>query len=598
MELNKIFAPKGSLYVSEFMDKFPNGILNKKSCGVGNTHLAITNPEPYIIAVPTVELIQNKVAQHKNLIGVYGSMTYSQFEFLLSEKPKPTKIMVTYNSLPKVVEWLNQDCYKTFNLMIDEYHSLLQDYSWKDVVINNLLECSLKFDHKCFVSATPINPKYTPKELAELPQWEIEWTDTTRIKPFRHKTNKPFQAVINIINKYKSANYELAVNIEGKILKSKEALFFVNSVKAIKDIIDNANLTQKEVKIICADNPRNKEILDGFKIDKVLDENKPFTFITQKSFLGSDFYSDSAITYVVSSVAKTNTLYSISSDVFQIAGRIRTPTNPFRNYIYHIYNTGASDLSREEFENIVAQKKDYTLTQISAFNKLNDHEKEAFKKRMSLDLEDDYIYYNHKTNQLEYNEFRELNEEFKFNIIYETYKNGLSIRDAYIKAGFDVTKSQIYTNEAENFIEKATSLNFKTIMVEYCNLIDCRNSHNCYPNEERIKQLEILLPEIKDIVNLIGTSKIRTLNYSQKAINQFQYNISDEVNKVIKLTLETMFKKGIVYESSVVKQELQLLYQTLKISKKAKATDLENYFVIDKKKRFIKNKVTDSIIIL
>ena len=591
----KIIAPKDALYVSEFMNSFPNGILNKKECGVGNTHLAITNDEPYIIAVPTIELIQNKMAQHDNLIGVYGNMNYLDFTNQLVSKSKPTKIMVTYNSLEKVVNWLSvkDTPYTTYKLMIDEYHTMLQDYAWKDEVINQLLETALKFESKCFVSATPINPKYTPKILSDLDQYEIIWQDTTKIKPVRHKTNKPFQAVVNIINKYKSANYELTVSVGNETYKSKEAYFFVNSVKAIKDIIDNAKLLQKEVKVICADNPRNREILDGFTIDKVLDTNKPFTFITQKSFLGSDFYSDSGISFVVSSVSKTNTLYSISSDVFQIAGRIRTATNPFKNYIYHIYNTSMSDISREDFDKMVAQKRDYTLTQISAYSKLTNHEKEAFKKRMSLDIEDDYIYYNESTNELEYNELKELNEDFKFNIVYETYTNGLSIRDAYLKAGYDITTSQLYTTEAENFIEKATSLNFKSILKEYCSLID-----NPTDDKSRLRELTTLLPEIVDIVNDLGTSKVRTANFSLKTINQLRYSNSKEANNAVKEKILELFKVGEVYISAEVKKELQNIYDKLKLNKKAKSTDLKEYFSINQSTKKVNGKITKTIIIL
>ena len=57
MNITKIIAPKDALYVSEFMVDFPNGILPKRECGVGNTLFAIMNSEFYIINVSTVELI-------------------------------------------------------------------------------------------------------------------------------------------------------------------------------------------------------------------------------------------------------------------------------------------------------------------------------------------------------------------------------------------------------------------------------------------------------------------------------------------------------------------------------------------------------------
>lgn len=599
MPITKIVAPADALYVSEFMIDFPNGILQKRECGVGNTHLAITNHENYIITVPTVELIENKCFQHANLVGVYGNLHFNEFKGLLDKSPNPKKIMVTYNSLPKLVNWLSTICnpYEDYKLMIDEYHTVLQDYSFKLETIDHLLECALKFNHKTFVSATPIQPKYVPKELKDLDNYEIEWSNTIKIKPIRHKTSKPFQAAVNIIKGYKATNNKLPIKVGNKTLVSEEALFFVNSVKFIRDIIDNAELLPNEVKIICADTPLNRQVLDEYPISKVSDPNRPFTFITSKSFLGSDFYSESAVTYVVSNVTKKNTLYSISSDVFQIAGRIRTKTNPFRNYIYHIYNTAASDLTREEFDKIVEKKKDYTLTQISGYNKLSEHEREAFKKRMSLDLEDDYLTYNEKTNQLEYNELKELNEDFKFNIVYETYTNGLSIRDAYMKAGFDVSNSQLYSNESEAFIAKATSMDFKSILKEYCNIIDCRIQATCTDNEERMHQLLKLEPTIFNIVAKIGTSKCRTLGYTKKAINQYLYDSSTEVNDVIRIKITEKFKKGKIYSSKEVKEYIQDVYNNLKLKKKAKATDISEYISVNKSRKIIDGKKVEIFIV-
>ena len=215
---------------------------------------------------------------------------------------------------------------------------------------------------------------------------------------------------------------------------------------------------------------------------------------------------------------------------------------------------------------------------------------------MSLDLEDDYIIYNKKNNELEYNELKELNEEFKFSIIYETYTNGLSIKDAYIKAGFDVSVSQRYQYEAEDFISKATSLNFKDTLKEYCNLIDKRPSDTEKINEHRILHLEKIDPSIIDIVKNLGTSKCKTLKYTKKAINEYYYSSSKEVNNVIKNKIVEMFEKGVIYTAKEVKEKLQTIYDDLKLNKKAKATDVSEFCKIDKKKRYVDKTTTDTII--
>jgi hypothetical protein len=591
----QIIAPNSAQRISDFMTEFPNGILNKKETGVGATHLAITNNQPYIICVPTIELIENKTYQHSNLLGVYGGIKKETVEnyILTTEIPK---IMVTYNSLPKLLTWLN-DPYNTFYLLIDEYHSLLSDYSYRDEAIDGLIEESLKFKNKCFVSATPINPKYCPHQLKELDNYEIKWSTPTKIIPYRVKTSKPFNAVCNLIKKHKANNYSLQMNINNTTYNSKECYFFINSVKAISDILENTDLKDDEVKIICSNTERNKSLLKDWDISKVSDKNKPYTFITSKAFLGADFYSETGIVYIISSVYKKNTLYDIATDIFQIAGRIRTKENPFRDILYHIYNTGASDMTSEEFNDSVKQKTIDTELTIKGFNKLSKPEQQASLKRYDLDMTEDYVYYNPKTKELEFNYLKQLNEEFEFSIVNETYTNGLSIRDNYIKAGFSVENKQSFYNPVGEFIEQAITMSFKNVLKEYTDLIDCLNDSNCEEDAERISQLEQLEPSIKEIVSSLGTSKVRTIGYSKKSLTLQVYNNSDEAKKAIQHNLQSIFELNKLYSSKYVKEHIQNIYEKLYINRNAKATDLSEYFIINKKKRLVEGKTIDSIVI-
>ncbi len=595
----KIPAPLSAMRFTDFLTEFPNGILNKVQTGVGGTYLCLTNPEPYIVASPTVELIQNKCHQHKNVFGVFGDISFSEFKHYMKDAIVP-KIMVTYNSLPKLVNWLKTmgNPYKEYKILIDEYHTLLSDYSYRDEAIDGLLEESLKFDHKCFLSATPIQPNYCPPQLKDLDNYEIVWQNTSKIIPIRKKTNKPFAAVVNIIKQYKAADYKLEVDVKGKIEISEEAYFFINSVKAISDIIDNAGLLNSEVKVICSDNLRNRDILGDISISKASDDNKPFTFVTSKSFVGTDFYSKTGITYIVSNVNKSNTLLDIATECFQIAGRIRNVENPFKNRIYHIYNTGARELSRQEFDKVVEDKINETKLQMSGFNRMLPEEQKAYLKRMSKDDDSDYTYYNKKTNQLEFNELKRLNEDFEYNIVYETYTNGLSVRESYMKAGFDLTDAQKWEKIEEDFIDTLTTLQFRDIIKEYVDIIDCKNCEDCTHDDMRLKHLECLEPEIKDIIVQIGTSKVRSLKYNLKRINQHLYSGSNEVTNAIKARLDITIEKNKIYPSSEIKTMLQGIYNNLKIDKKAKATDLTEFYTIDKKNRGINGKVQDSVIIL
>lgn len=592
--MNKITAPDTATYLSDFLEQLPKGIVNKMACGVGGTFLAITSKDNYIIAVPTVELIQNKMYQHTGLFGIYSGITFSTFKKYIKNNNN-YKILTTYDSLAKTIKWLtdcNLNAYSDFKLLVDEYHKILNDYSFRDKAINSLLKESLQFDYYTFLSATPINAKFVPKELAAIDYYEIEWKNTTSIKPIRHKTNKPFLKVVKIIKQYQASNYNLEVKLPNQIVVySNEAYFFVNSVKVIKDIIDNAELLPSEVKIICADSDRNKDILDPFSINHVSDVNKPFTFITSKSFLGVDFYSDTGMTYVISNVNKKNTLVDIATDLYQISGRIRNTNNPFKNLVFHIYNTGASDITEEEFKEIVANKIEDTKEQIKAFNSLSDKGKKANLKRYEMDLEDDYSYYNPDTNELEFNELKMLNEEFNYSIVNEIYTNGLSIRESYLKAGYDVSELQEYEYLEEDFLNKVSGYNFREVLEEYCQLIDNNENNN------RQEQLVRLEPTIKDVVNELGTSRVRSLSYSKSAINKELYQSSTEVTEAVKETLIDLFESNKFYSSKDIKELMQKEFSKLKINKKVKAADVAKYINVKSTVRKIEGKSVKGFVI-
>lgn len=101
-----------------------NCVLNKGITGCGATTLAIKQPGHTIIAVPFVSLIQNKVAQHPDvLLGIYGEgdKTAAITAYIASH---PTvKIMTTFDSLSKVCRILAEqgiDPYTAAHLVVDE----------------------------------------------------------------------------------------------------------------------------------------------------------------------------------------------------------------------------------------------------------------------------------------------------------------------------------------------------------------------------------------------------------------------------------------------------------------------------------------------
>lgn len=85
-KVNFIKASKGAMFLSEFMETLPYGILNKGETGCGATSLMLENPENVIICCPTRQLINSKTSQYPNercnhkVLGVQEGITKQKIE--------------------------------------------------------------------------------------------------------------------------------------------------------------------------------------------------------------------------------------------------------------------------------------------------------------------------------------------------------------------------------------------------------------------------------------------------------------------------------------------------------------------------------------
>jgi hypothetical protein len=154
-----------------------NCLFDKGITGCGGTELAIRNNKNTIIAVPYVSLVENKGAQHKGrVLEVYGEVPQSKIEeYLASHDVK--KIMVTYNSLPRVIHTLEQfniNAYQDFFLLVDEWHVLFNSYVFRKDAIKDVLREAPKFREVTYMTATPIEEKYLFDEFRHLPIVEVQ----------------------------------------------------------------------------------------------------------------------------------------------------------------------------------------------------------------------------------------------------------------------------------------------------------------------------------------------------------------------------------------------------------------------------------------
>ena len=316
----KIDSADGYLHMNDLPH---NCIFNKVVTGCGGTTIALQNDEDYIIAVPTTELIINKIGRadagvgivkfhdgkSRKVYGLHGRYNIvverDLLEYIATNDTK--KIICTYDKLPKLCELVNPSRYK---LLVDEYHRLLKDYSYRERAIDGVLDNFRRFKSFCFMSATPIQPLFKPSCLEDVEDVIAEWKHREKMKVKLLQTNKPYTMAANIIEKYFTNGY---VTVNG--IKSEEAYFFINSVTDIVAILEHCRLSNDDVRIICANNEENEKKLKGYKISSSLSESKRFNFITSKSFEGADYYSETGLCFVVSCASNKHTLASIDTDI-------------------------------------------------------------------------------------------------------------------------------------------------------------------------------------------------------------------------------------------------------------------------------------------
>ena len=162
----------------DMIDLPHNCIFNKVRTGCGGTTIALRNEENYIIAVPTTELIVNKLNSTENLFGLYGDFTSTLKDGLISytQRDGVKKIMCTYDKLPKLVELIYTTDYR---LLVDEYHNLLKQYMFRSTAINGVLDNFREFKSFCFMSATSIDVELKPDVLRDVPEYYADWSEGT-----------------------------------------------------------------------------------------------------------------------------------------------------------------------------------------------------------------------------------------------------------------------------------------------------------------------------------------------------------------------------------------------------------------------------------
>ena len=508
----------------------------------------------------------------------------------------PIKFMITYDSAHYLIDYLvSKNLIDRFYIIADEFQSIFLDSYFKAEVENSFLTGLQVCPNIIYLSATPMLDKYLSRlsEFKDLKYYYIDWSDSgyvETIKIQRKQTGALSSEACIIVGNYLEGNFPMAINERNEIVKSTEAVFYFNSVTEIIRVINKSGLTSEQVNILCSNTEDNRRKLKKIKhyIGKIPMENEPnkmFTFCTSTCYIGADFYSKCASTYIFADPNLKCLALDISLDLPQIAGRQRDRENPFKNNITIFYKTlrKGEELSEDSFEELQEKRKKSTFTLLSDYDNMSVDGKKDIIEIYRSDIEVNKYCNNFigisSNGTLEYNKLIEIANERAWEVSQKDYKDSISLTKAL--KSLDNVEVIEYKDAKDKLVQEfldnrfyATGI-FTEKLKLYCEFLDE------YKNDEYV--LGIIKYKIPDqrfsmYYRLFGTDGCRQAEYREGRLQDKVLMLEKE--DIIRNSIFGTFEVGKRYLSKFIKPKLIEIYKNLNISKTAKATDLNEWFYV------------------
>ena len=619
MNKKQIYIPKGVFYLNECQDiqsQFPQGsfILDKTITGCGATTMFLSDNIPTILCSPRVELMHCKANSPEFVGKVYEFRKFGDYTTPVIDlenrlmqyvnncnspfKRSVEKILVSYDSFKHVAQVLAEKyILGGFRIVVDEAQTLFTDASFKGDVEIEFLENLCQTDNVIFLSATPYIEDYLDQMdyFKNLPYVELVWPESsiqsTNIerKPYYRKS--PKATAKQIIQDFNSNGFFKDKIVDGQIMYSNEAVFYINDVSLIIEIIKENNLTPDDTNIICAANEDNSKRLKkiGFEIGHAPKNGHPhrtFTFVTKCAFEGVDFYSPCAYTYIFSNINLNNMALDISLDLPQIMGRQRLGENVFRcdaTFYYKEYVEFNADNEKEFISQIYKKQtisegliENYNNCDAAIRSSLGDKYRTSQKvDKFSKDyvaVIDDAI---DGKQRVVFNQLAMFNEIRAWDIQKSQYMDGCQV----MRSIEDSTKSITEDAEIKTFLMSFNG-DFETRMKLYCEFLQ---QHPDY--KEMLERLPQIPLDIKVYYNRLGPHTLRSMSYKEADIKRVLGY--ESLQETIKEAVKSTFNRGRFYSLKQVKTILQNIYDGLGVEKKAKATDLKTFVNCNEKQMTI-----------
>lgn len=590
------YVPENVEFLTEWNGfELPKGILNKGVTGCGATSVAIQDEHKTIICSPRINLIKNKVGQHKGLLGVYGEVKNDEIKAYLDKTETP-KIMVTYDSMPRLAKLIDDK--SDWRVVIDEYQYLLIDSGFRSDKAIALLDVVNEFDYVTYLSATPIADKYIQEmeQFKDVPYTELIWGDRVeRIYVEREVSAKPIDNAIKIVRNYQNGNFPK----EGDAV-SKECVIFLNSVTNITNIINQTKIPPEDVNIIVADTEENRKLVrqigKGYDIGTIPLEGEPhkmFTFCTSTAFAGCDFYSTCASTFVISDNKKVHTSIDIATELAQIAGRQRLACNPFRKTMVFIYNVDIGESNADIYKNAIEQKLEKSIKMAEWKNGAPDYfKKDVIKETSEMQnikkYSESYVRYDEKSDSFTVNRWAYLNELFAYDVQHENYQDSIVVKKQLEESGFGIKGEEKKSDYKEQLKCILVKEGFADRIKRYCELRQLKETNPYYLADEI---MERQYEDLKLYYDRLGYDRIKALGYKEKDMkNELERSYREND---IKRKFREVFVVGERMSTEEIKRTMTEIYANYGIRKNGVAKQLENEYGI--RMKYVKISTPDGI---
>lgn len=186
--------------------------------------------------------------------------------------------------------------------------------------------------------------------------------------------------------------------------------------------------------------------------------------------------------------------------------------------------------------------------------------------------------YDKDTNEVKINTLKVNHFKYKFESIDEVYKNGMSIRDAYLRAGNDLSVAQQWEQVISDYTFNMNgTASFETLYLEY--LAEKERARNWGGITDRTREIESRNDLVALAYRYLTPEKVGALRYNSTDVRNAVHFELPDTQTALKSALREHFIEGGTYTNEDAKSLYQDTLNRLEIKKKAKVSELRGRYL-------------------